>query len=198
MIVPGLRTPRITAHRCEASMTTPTPLRLQALHQEVGDLLGHPLLYLQASRVHLDDARDLGQADDPTFGDVRDRRLAEERQQVVLAQAVERDVLDDHHLAVVDIEDGVVDQPLGIDVIAGGQLAVHAPHRAGRFREAVAVGILAHLDQDLAYGSLDRLARDEPSRRASPIGRVVAILADLLLDLLDQLAHLVGQGPIHH
>ena len=57
--------------------------------------------------------------------DVRDRGRPEERQQVVLAQRVERDVLDDDHLAVVDVEDRVVDEPLGVDVIAGGQLGVH-------------------------------------------------------------------------
>ena len=59
MIVPGLRTPRMTAHRWVASMTTPTPCGREAVLEEVGDLLGQPLLDLQASGVHLDDARDL-------------------------------------------------------------------------------------------------------------------------------------------
>ena len=39
---------------------------------------------------------------------VGDVALAEERQQVMLAQAVEVDVLDDHHLAIIDREQRVV------------------------------------------------------------------------------------------
>ena len=44
--------------------------------------------------------------------------LAEERQQVVLAQAVEIDVLHDHHLAVVDGEQGVVEHFVDVHVVA--------------------------------------------------------------------------------
>ena len=125
MIVPGLRTPRITAHRWVASSDDADALRLEPLLEEVGDLLGQPLLDLQAAGVHLDDPRDLRQPDDPAARDVGDRRGPEERQQVVLAQRVERDVLDDDHLAVGDVEDRAVDEPLGVDVVAGGQLGVH-------------------------------------------------------------------------
>ena len=46
--------------------------------------------------------------------DVGDVAPAEERQQVVLAQAVEVDVLDDHHLVIIDGEQRVVEH--GIDV----------------------------------------------------------------------------------
>ena len=106
MIVPGLRTPRITAHRWVASMTTPTPCGSSRSCEELGDLLGQPLLDLEPAGVHLDDARDLREPDDPAARDVGDRRGPEERQQVVLAQRVERDVLDDDHLAVGDVEDG--------------------------------------------------------------------------------------------
>src|SRR5262245_11617826 len=58
----------------------------QALVEEVGDLLVHPRLDLEPPCVHLDHPRDLRQADDATARDVRHRRRAEERQQVVLAQ----------------------------------------------------------------------------------------------------------------
>ena len=47
---------------------------------------------------------------------VRDVTFAEERQQVVLAQAVEVDVLDDHHLAVIDGEQRVVDDRVHIGI----------------------------------------------------------------------------------
>ncbi len=132
----------------------------------------------------------LGQADDAPFGDICHRRLAEERQQVVLTQAVERDVLYNHHLAVVDIEDGVVDQSLGIDVVAGGQLAIHAAHATGSFLQAGSVGILAHLDQNLTHGGFDRIASVAVDREWA--------FADLLLDLFDQLSDVRRQGPIHH
>ena len=47
MIVPGLRTPRMTAHRWVASMTTPTPCGSSRVLEELGDLLGEPLLDLE-------------------------------------------------------------------------------------------------------------------------------------------------------
>ena len=131
------------------------------------------------------------------FGMYATAACAEERQQVVLAQAVEGDVLDDDHLAVVDVEDRVVDQPIGIDPVAGGQLAVHAPDARRRRGEALAIGVLAHLDQDLAHGRLDRLACRRHAARASSSSGVVAVFADLVLHLVDELAHAVGQSAIH-
>ena len=50
--------------------------RLQPLHEQVRDLLGEALLDLEAAGVHVDDARDLGQADDAAVGDVGDRGRA--------------------------------------------------------------------------------------------------------------------------
>ena len=131
------------------------PLRLEAVHQEVGDLLRHPLLDLEAPGVHLDDPRDLREADHPPLGDIGDRRRPEEREQVVLAEAVEGDPLHDDHLAVVDVEDRAVDQPLGVDVIAGGQLGVHPVDPRRSAAEALPLGILAHLGEDRADRTLD-------------------------------------------
>jgi len=37
---------------------------------------------------------------------------------MMLAERVERDSLDDHHLAVADVEDGAVDQPVRVDAVA--------------------------------------------------------------------------------
>ena len=155
MTVPGFRTPRITAQRWVASTTTPTPWGFEPLLEELGDLLGQPLLDLEAPGVHLDDARDLREPDHPAARDVGDRRGAEERQQVVLAQRVERDVLDDDHLAVADVEDRAVDQPLGVDVVAGGQLRVHPVDALRRPDQALPVGVLADLGEDLADRVLD-------------------------------------------
>ena len=110
MIVPGLRMPRMIAQQVIRLDHDADALGRQPVVEEVGDLLGHALLDLEPARVHLDDARDLREADDLAPRDVGDRRRPEERQQVVLAQRVERDVLDDDHLRVLDVEDGAVDR----------------------------------------------------------------------------------------
>ena len=94
----------------------------------------------------------------------------------MLAERVERDVLDDHHLAVVDVEDRAVDEALGIDVVAGRELRVHPVDALGRAAQTLAVGILADLDEDLADGRLDPPVRGPGpaggDRRAVPsIGR---------------------------
>src|SRR5687768_970264 len=74
--------------------------RVDRLEYRLRDLVRHALLNLQAPREHVDEPRDLAQPDDPRIRNVRDMTLAEERQQVVFAQAVEINVLDDDHLAV--------------------------------------------------------------------------------------------------
>src|SRR5919201_1081667 len=60
-------------------------LRLEVVLQEVGDLLGQPLLDLEPAGVCLDDARDLRQADNVAARDVGNGRRPEERQEMVLA-----------------------------------------------------------------------------------------------------------------
>ena len=55
------------------------------------------------------------------FGNVGDVALAEERQQVVLAQAVEVDVLDDHHLVIIDGEQRVVEHRVDVGGVAARQ-----------------------------------------------------------------------------
>ena len=168
MTMPGFATPRIAAQRCVASMTTPTPSGWSLLHEQVRDLLGEALLDLEAAGVHVDDARHLREPDDAPVGDVGDRRRAEERQQVVLAERVERDVLDDDHLAVVDLEDGAVEEPGGILAISGHQLAVHPVDAVGRADETGSVGVLPDLGEDLAHGGLD-----------PPVGRAVVGVAQV-------------------
>jgi len=57
------------------------------------------------------------------LGSVPDVAGAEERQHVVLAKAVEGDVLDHHHLVVVLVEHRARDDIRGALPIAVGQLA---------------------------------------------------------------------------
>lgn len=82
---------------------------LEHLGHREGDLLRQPLLDLEPAREHFGDPSNLGQADDPAVRDVSDVHLPRERDEMMLAQAEDVDVLHDHELVVVFLEDGVVD-----------------------------------------------------------------------------------------
>ena len=99
----------------------------------VEDLRGHGLLRLQALGVDLDDAGDLGDADDAVERHVGDEGLAEERGDVVLAVRFHVDVAqhDDVVIALHVVEHarevcvgvfGVALEPfaIGVDDAAGG------------------------------------------------------------------------------
>jgi hypothetical protein len=83
------------------------------LVEPAGDLLRHPLLHLRPLGEQLDDARQLGQAEDPLARQVADGRRPGERQQVVLADGGERDVAGEHHLVVALVvgEGGHLERP---------------------------------------------------------------------------------------
>ena len=83
--------------------------------EPVGDLLGEPLLDLQAAGEQLDHPGQLGQAEDALAGQVADVGDPGERQQVVLAQRVERDVPGQHQLVVALVvgEGGQVERRAG-------------------------------------------------------------------------------------
>ena len=97
-------TPRIAMQRCVASMTTATPSGRTLSANGLGDLRRQPFLHLQPPREHVDEPRNLAEADDLAVGNVGDVALAEERQQVMLAEAVEVDVPHDNHLVILDGE----------------------------------------------------------------------------------------------
>ena len=87
-------------HMCSALSTTPTPRGRELLLQPVGDLHRHALLQLQVAGERLDDARELREPDDALARQVRHVGHAMERQQVVHAQRLERDVADQDELVV--------------------------------------------------------------------------------------------------
>ena len=120
----------------------------------VGDLAGELLLDLRAARVGLDEARELAESDDASVRDVADVGLAVERHEVVLADAVEGDVAQDHHLLVADVELHL-EQALGIDAESLEEFAVHAGDARRRLGEALAVGVFADGEDHLAEGALD-------------------------------------------
>src|SRR5205085_2645240 len=67
-------------------------LRRELALEPVGDLRGQPLLHLEAAGEVVDHPRELREAHDPVARDVGHVRYPDEREQVVLAERVERDV----------------------------------------------------------------------------------------------------------
>ena len=195
--VPGLRTPRMTAHRWVASSTTPTPCGSSRSWRKSAICWVSRSWTWSRRRVHLDDARDLRQPDDPASRDVGDRGGPEERQQVVLAQRVERDVLDHDHLAVGDVEDGAVDEPLGVDVVAGGQLGVHPVDATGRPDQALRGRDPRRSRSRISWTAAStRPLAPVPAVRPGPLdgrGGPVGVVADLVLDLVDDALDVAGQ-----
>src|SRR5262249_50360158 len=78
-------------------------------------------------------------------------------QQVVLAEAVEVDVLHDHHLVVGDREERIVQDRHRVLLVALREEAQRARDARRRPREPFAAGLLAELLQELRDARLDRV-----------------------------------------
>jgi hypothetical protein len=125
-------------------------LGLDHFLDRLGDLGGEALLNLQATRKEFDEARDFAEADDTSVGDVGDVNLAEEREQVVLAEAEDLDVFDDDHFIVVHGEERTFQQGLGIFLISLGEELHGFVDALGSGGKAFAVGIFAEADNGFA------------------------------------------------
>jgi hypothetical protein len=75
----------------------------------------------------------------------------EEREQVVLAEAVELDVFDEHHLGAVLVEDSLADDLLDRGAVAGGELLQAPRHAVGRARQPLTGRIFSQLKQELMH-----------------------------------------------
>jgi len=82
---------------------------------------------------------------------------AEERQHVVLAQAVELDVLHDHHAARGLREERLIDHRRRLGAIALGEKGERLGDAQRRLLQAFAVGVFAELDEELADQRFDFL-----------------------------------------
>ena len=125
------------------------PERTDLLPQRFGDLIREPLLYLQPARKHVHEARDLAQSNNLALGNVGDVALAEERQQVVLAQAVEVDVLHDQHLVIIDREERVVEHRVDIGGITVGQEPKRLLHSLRRVDQPLTRRVFSQFRQEL-------------------------------------------------
>src|SRR5438034_7622352 len=88
---------------------------------DIGDLVRKPLLDLQTAAEDVHDPGNLAQSNHLRARNVGDVALAEKWQQMMLTQAVEIDVLDDDHLAVVDCEEGIVDDLVDVSLVSAGE-----------------------------------------------------------------------------
>src|SRR5262245_34749728 len=122
---------------------------IDLLTNGLGNLVGHPLLDLQATSEHVDQSRNLAETNDVALRDVRHVTLTKERQDMVLAEAVEIDVLHDDHLAVVDREERIVENAVDIGAVAAREELERFLNALWSPDQPLASRVLAQLDQQL-------------------------------------------------
>ena len=125
-------------------------LRFDRFVNGVGNLTCEPLLYLQPPREDLDQAGNLAQPDYLSFGNISHMHLAEEGQHVMLAEREDLDVLDDHHLVVVFVEERAAQDRRRILSVPLGQEGHRLLNPAWSGQQSVAAGVLAIPAQNLA------------------------------------------------
>ena len=134
-------------HRWVPSQTTATPSGLIFSLMISAIWIGHPFLQLQSASENVDHTRDLAEADHLPIRDVGNVALAEERQQVVLTHAVEVDITNDYHLAIVDAEQRTVQHSIDIRLVAAGEKPERLVDSVRRLDQPLAGGVFAQLDQ---------------------------------------------------
>jgi len=119
----------------------------------VANLLAEALLDLEAARVHVNDARELAEADDVVTRKVCHVSFADEGHHVVFAHGVDVNVADDDHFAVGFAEDGAIDEVLQFLRVAGGEEAERFGDAHGGLLKTFAVGVLPNRLQNSAHAS---------------------------------------------
>ena len=134
----------------------------------------------------------------PPLRNVGDVAAAEERQQMMLAQAVEVDVLDDHHLVIIDGEQGVVEDRIDVRRIPAREEPQRFLDALGRVEQPLARRVFAKLREELPddvphlrYCTSRSSAAPAPFAQAQPLARPPARPAadpDALYAQRDELA----------
>ncbi len=114
-----------------------------------GDLGGEALLYLEAAGEEFDEARNFAEADYFAVGDVGDVHFAEEREQVVLAEAEHFDVFDDDHFVVGDGKERALEQGVGVFGVSAREELQGFADALGCVLETFALWILAETHEHL-------------------------------------------------
>ncbi|ULA64502.1 MAG: hypothetical protein LZF86_140027 [Nitrospira sp.] len=136
-------------------------MRVQFGLEGLRDLHGEPFLHLEPARESIDDARNLAQSDDFLVRQIPHMHLAEERQHVVLAHAVEIDVFDDDHFIVLNREKCSVQELVDVAVIPLGHKREGLGHSLRRLEQSIAARVLPKRqqllrDEGLQYAEICR------------------------------------------
>lgn len=126
------------------------PQRLERLLDAVAYLDGEPLLDLETARERLDDACYLAEPRDLPVGDVGDMALAYEGEHVVLACAVQVDVLYQDHLLVLLVEHGALDYLDTIFTVSLGKELQTLRDTLGCLYKSLSVRVFAQEDENLS------------------------------------------------
>ena len=147
--------------------------RIQLAHQRVGDLRGQPFLHLRAFGIQIDKPRDLRKPGDPAVlaWDVPDVRHPVERNKVVLAGGVQRNLLDQHHFVVLLVKGGV-QHGIRIGVQPGEHLLVRPSDPRRGLLQPVPVGIFPDRNQQFTHR---RFGARLVERRGGERGRIVVV-----------------------
>ena len=136
-------------------------------------------MHLRAAGNRFHDAGQLAQSHHLAAGNVADVGHAGERQEVMLAHAVEADVAHKDHL-IVFLGEEFLEMHARVVVQAGKEFGIHAGHAGRRFAQAFAVGIFADGSEDFAHGALDsQLVDGRVDRCAVFLGEFVGQAADV-------------------
>ncbi len=142
-------TPRIIVHRCKPSTTTATPFGSRSSCSKSA------ICWVMRSctcsrRAKISTSRgNLGKADHLSGWHVGHMHAAQERQHVMLAQAVKLDIADDHHLVIADIEQGSIDDLFRICAVAAEQFCVHACNTPRGIEQAFPFRLFSQSRQEL-------------------------------------------------
>ena len=188
---PGFRMPRIVMHVCSASITTATPLTCNSSTSRLAICSVMRSWTCGPAGKFVDHPGQLAQTHDPRPGQIGNVGLAQKRQHVVLAHALEADIADQDHF-VVALGEKLLQMPAGIKVQAREELGIHAGHPGRCFLKPLAIGIFANGHQNLADGTFDPgmvdLARTGCGAGIVPGGgafaRVAVVFAEQAADCL--------------
>src|SRR5436309_383162 len=88
--------------------------RMQHFLEGLGNLLSEALLYLEAPRERINDARDLAQADNLRVGQICHVHFAEKGQQVMFTHAEKFYVSHDDDFVILNIEQSTIDDLMDV------------------------------------------------------------------------------------
>jgi len=127
--------------------------RLEVLYEGLSDIRREALLNLRPACVDVDKPSELAQTRDAPIvrGDVPDVGDSVERDKMVLTRRVERDVLDENELFVIEVE-GHAEDILWRLMQAGERLRVRTGYPLWGVTEPAAVRVLSDRNQNLADG----------------------------------------------